>query len=317
MSELPIRDDRRDRLKQLRAFCHAARLGSITKAAERVFSSQPSVSLQIRSLEKELGVALFDRHGPRIGLTAAGRALYRQALPLVEGLDRLPDTFTEQYRQLVGPLRIGAGETAASYLLPRYLEAFKSHHCDVEINTRIGSGTTCLSWLRGYEVDIVFAAMDVEPPDLEFRVLTRSAYELITPEGHPLAALECAGPHDVDGHPQIAHTRQSYIRVYGEMYLYQHGVAPNIVVDVDGWDAIKDYVEAGLGIAIVPDLCLTDRDRVRRVRYEGDLPMRRYGCITRRERFVPLAVQRFLQLLDSSQDASDDAGARLDPAAPG
>ena len=166
-----LRDDRRDRLKQLRAFCHAARLGSITKAAERVYSSQPAVSLQIRSLEEELGVMLFVRSGPRIALTAAGRSLYRRALPLVEDLDRFSDSFAEQFRGLAGPLRIAAGETAASYLLPRYFEAFNERHADVEISVRIGSGSRCLSWLRGYEVDMVFTAMDVEPPDLEFRLL--------------------------------------------------------------------------------------------------------------------------------------------------
>ena len=291
------RDDRRDRLKQLRAFCHAARLGSITKAAERVYSSQPAVSLQIRSLEEELGVTLFVRSGPRIALTAAGRSLYRRALPLVEDLDRFPDTFAEQFRNLAGPLRIAAGETASSCLLPRYVGAFNERHANAEISVRVGSGRECLSWLRGYEVDMVFVAMDVEPPDLEFRLLFTSPYELITPEGHPLAELARAGPHDLKGHPQVAHTRQSYIRAYGEMYLRQQGVVANIVVDVDGWEAIRDYVQAGLGIALVPTLCLTERDHVCRIPYEDALPPRRYGCVTRRERIAPLSVQRFLEIL--------------------
>lgn len=302
-----LRDDRRDRLKQLRAFCHAARLGSITKAAERVYSSQPAVSLQIRSLEEELGVMLFVRSGPRIALTAAGRSLYRRAMPLVQDLDRFPDTFDEQFRNLAGPLRIAAGETAASFLLPRYLKAFNERHADVEITVWVGSGSECLSWLRGYEVDMVFVAMDVEPPDLEFRLLVTSPYELITPEGHPLAELTHSGPHDLRCHPQVAHTRQSYIRAYGEMYLRQHGVVADIVVDVDGWEIIKDYVEAGLGIALVPTLCLTERDRVCRVPYEGALPPRRYGCVTRRGRIAPLSVQRFLEVLDTVGGSSDES----------
>ena len=62
-------------------------------------------------------------------------------------------------------------------------------------------------------------------------MLVSSPYVLITPEGHPLASLERAGPRDVGEHPQIAHTRQSYIRTFGEMYMRQHGVSPNIVVD--------------------------------------------------------------------------------------
>jgi len=303
MVEDRIRDDRRDRLKQLRAFCQAARLGSITRAAERVYSSQPAVSLQIRALERDLGVTLFVRRGPHIGLTAAGRSLYRRALRLVEDLDRIPDTFEEQFRDLAGPLRIAAGETSASCLLPRYVEAFRRDHAAVGVTIRVGSGSECLSWLRGYEVDMVFAAMDIEPPDLEFRLLVTCAYELITPEGHPLARLHRAGPRDIGDHPQIAHTRRSFIRFYGEMYLRQHGVAANVVVDVDGWESIKNYVEAGLGIAIVPGLCINEHDRLCRIPYEGALPPRKYGIVTRRERIAPLAVQRFVEILDVPQDS--------------
>ena len=301
-----IRDDRRDRLKQLRAFCHAARLGSITKAAERIFSSQPSISLHIRSLEEDLGVTLFVRSGPRITLTAAGRSLYERALPLVEDLDRFPDTFAEQFRGIAEPLRIAAGETAASYLLPRYFEAFKERHADIEISVRVGGGSQCLSWLRGYEADIAITAMDVEPPDLEFHLLITTVYELITPEGHPLAGLARAGPREVGGYQQVAPTRHSYIRNFGEMYLRQHGVAADVVVDVDGWETIKDYVETGLGIAIVPTLCLTERDRVCRVPFEGSLPPRRYGCVTRRERIAPLAVQRFMEVVGAARGFGDE-----------
>ena len=307
MADPRIPDARRDRLKQLRAFCHAARLGSLTKAAERVFSSQPSISLAIRSLEEELGVTLFVRHGPRIALTGEGKSLYQLALPQVEGLDRLPDTFEEQFRGLPGPLHMAAGETASTYLLPRYVAAFNAHHANVEISVRVGSGSECLSWLRAYEVDVAFVAMDLQPPDLEFHLLLSCPYELITPQGHPLSRLAVAGPRDIGEHPQVAHTPQSYIRTSGEMYLRQHRVAPNVAVDVDGWEIIKSYVEAGLGIAIVPALCLTERDRVCRVRYEGALPPRRYGCITRCDPIAPLAVSKFISVVDAVKDLPDGA----------
>lgn len=294
------RSYQRDLLKQLRAFCYAARLGSVTKAAERVLSSQPAVSLQIRSLEEHIGVALFDRNGPRIALTPAGRSLCERALPLVEGLDRLPDAFAEAFEGRVGTLNIGASETTASFLLPRYLAAFGESHDGIEVCVRVGSGTACLSWLRSHEVDIAFTAMDVELPDLEFRVLLTSPYELITPPDHPLSALAHATPHDLGNHPMVAHTQGSYLRTYGEMCLRQHGVAPNIVVAVDGWESIKACVEAGLGVALVPNLCLVERDRVCRVPCEGALPPRRYGYVTRREHHLPLAVEKFTEVLKSA-----------------
>ena len=185
-----LRDDKRDRLKQLRAFCHTARLGSITRAAERVYSSQPSVSLQVRALEEDLKVRLFERSGPRICLTLAGRKLYGLAAPLVEDIDRLPDTFAEQHEGGSGELRVAAGETAAAFVLPRYLKQFQEQHPSVQANVRAGTGRQCLSWLRAYEVDLVFAEMDLQPTDVEFRPVLSSDYLLITSEDRPLSGVQ-------------------------------------------------------------------------------------------------------------------------------
>ena len=102
---------KQNRLKQLRAFCHAVRTQSISKAAERMHLSQPSVSLQIKALEQEMGTVLFERRGPRIALTPEGRALYELASPLVEGIDNLPDAFAERCGNLdTGEIHIAAGE---------------------------------------------------------------------------------------------------------------------------------------------------------------------------------------------------------------
>ena len=75
---------KQNRLKQLRAFCHAARTGSVSAAAEKIFLSQPTVSLQIQALERELDTVLFERRGPKIRLTPEGELLYELAQPLVE-----------------------------------------------------------------------------------------------------------------------------------------------------------------------------------------------------------------------------------------
>jgi DNA-binding transcriptional LysR family regulator len=85
---------KQNRLQQLRGFCCAAQAGSISKAAEKLFLSQPSVSLQIQALEREFKTTLFERRGPKISLTPDGKTLYELAAPLVEEIDALEDTFT-------------------------------------------------------------------------------------------------------------------------------------------------------------------------------------------------------------------------------
>lgn len=226
------------------------------------------------------------------------RASSRTALPLVEGIDQLPQRFEEQFRHVAGPLRIAAGEATASYLLPPVLKKFAQQYPDTEMHVRVGQGTQRLAWLRAYEVDLVVTAMDIVSPDLEFKLLLASPYVLITPRGHPLATRKSVGLTDIADHPQVAHTHESHLGRVTDMYLRQQRVELNIAVTVDGWEIIKDYVAAGLGIAVVPALCVTERDEVAQIRFKGSIPPRRYGRVTRRERVVPLAVKRFIKTTD-------------------
>ena len=107
---------KQNRLKQLRAFCHAVRAQSISKAADLMHLSQPSVSLRIRALEQEMGTVLFERRGPRISLTPEGRVLYELASPLVEGIDELPEAFAERCGNLdAGEIHVAAGESTILY----------------------------------------------------------------------------------------------------------------------------------------------------------------------------------------------------------
>ena len=92
----PVLASRRDRLKQLRAFCEAARHGSISSAAMAVGISQPAVSHQVRTLEEEFGVVLFERRGPRIALTQVGERLYESAMPLVQSVLHMLFAATEK-----------------------------------------------------------------------------------------------------------------------------------------------------------------------------------------------------------------------------
>ena len=289
---------RKDRLKQLRAFCQAARLGSISRAAERVMSSQPAVSLQVRTLEEELGVLLFERRGPRIALTRVGESLYRLAMPLVEGMDRLPENFAARHHGVeTGVLQIGAGETSAGYLLPGYLKQFRERNPDVVVDIRTGTGQQRLAWLRDYELDVIIAAMDIPPSDVNFHPVHDSRPVLITSLDHPLAGRESVTIEEAAAYPFVGHTSRQYVRQVAEVILRLHGVAPDVAVEVDGWGVITNYVAAGVGISFVPDLCLSEHDRLWKIPFEGKIPKRRYGVITRRDGLLTGAADRLLRVM--------------------
>ena len=252
---------------------------------------------------------LFERRGPRITLSRIGRRLYRCAVPLVEGMDRLPDTFLEeQYGVASDRLVIGAGQVSAAYVLPELLKRFRESNPGVRIRVRTGTGQQRLGWLRNYELDLVVAAMDRLPPDLEFHPAVESELVLVTPEDHPLAGRDVVDFEEASHYPFVRHTAEHYTTQVAEVIARLHGVDPEIAVEVNGWGMITNYVAAGAGVAVVPDLCLTDHDRLRKVRFPEVLPRRKYGAIMRRRGPVSLCARRFLEIMTA--DEQDAPGER-------
>ncbi len=298
-----------NRLKQLRAFCNTALLGTLTKAAENVMSSQPAVSQHIRALEGELEVRLFERRGPRVALTRIGESLFEYTMPLVQAIDRLPDTFSEDHFGVPSDaLIIGAGPTSAAYLLPRYLKRFRERYPDVQINVWTGDSSQRLRWLRAYKMDLTLLAVDKLPQDLRFHELTASRFMLITPLNHPLVGRTSLKFTDVEGHRMVGHIPGQHERQSGDSKLRQYGVEPNSSIEVDGWSVVKLYVAAGLGISVVPEICITEQDEVWSAPLDQYLPPRRYGAATRNDEFLSLAARRFLEIV-----AEDDGGDSIAP----
>ena len=242
-----------DRLKQLRAFCNAALHGTVTKAAESVMSSQPSVSQHIRALERELGVRLFERRGPRIAITRIGESLFDYTMPLVQAMDRLPDTFAEDHFGVASDsLTIGAGQTSAAYLLPSYLKRFRERYPDVRINVWTGDDSQRLRWLRGYKMDFVLLAADKPPHDLRFHELTTSRFMLVTPLNHPLVGRTNLSFADIECYRMVGRIPGPHEVQSEDANMRQDGVDTNPTLEVDGWSVVKHYVAAGLGISVVP-----------------------------------------------------------------
>ena len=249
-------------------------------------------------LEQELGTTLFERRGPRISLTRAGDRLYTRAMPLVVGMERLPDTFAERHHGVgADVLRIGAGESSAAYLLPKYVQRFRERWPEVGIEIRTGTGQERLRWLRSYELDLVVGGIDVVPPDVEFHSVLASEFVLITPADHALAGRESFTIEAVAAHRFVGHSATRHIAQVAQVIFQLRGVAPEVVVEVDGWSVIKNYVAAGAGIAIVPDLCLSAHDGLWRISLADVLPPRRYGAMTRRDGDLPLAARRLLSIM--------------------
>ncbi len=289
---------KQNRLKQLRAFCFAAKSGSISRAAEQLYLSQPSVSLQIQALERELNTMLFERRGPKIRLTPDGQALLEIALPMVESMDSLRDTFAERCGDLnSGYLNIAAGESTILYILPKYLKRFSDKYPGVRIRLHNVTGADGMAMLRADEADFAVGSMLEMPDDLSYSPVFNFQPTLIMPLDHPLAGQTEITLEQIASYDLILPPR--YLSTWGlvKSVFQQHNIPHKVTLEAGGWAVIKKYVEMGLGISIVTNICLEEGDKLATIPVHQYFPARSYGIVIRRGKFIPAQSKRFIEML--------------------
>ncbi|QWF19632.1 LysR family transcriptional regulator [Lysobacter capsici] len=284
----------------MRAFCQTARLGSVSRAAEALYLSQPAVTLQLQALEREMGVRLLERSGRRLSLTREGQELYELARPLVEGLDGLDGAFRERIRGLdAGDLNVAAGSSTILYLLPKIVEAFRTAHPEVRLTLHNVTGAGGLDLLRSDGVDLAVGSMLDVPGDLSYAPVYRFEPMLITPRDHPLAKLERVTLQDLSPFGLILPPQRLTTYRMVDLVFQQNRVPYTVALEVGGWEVIKQYVAMGLGISIVTAICLTDADRARlSARSLADyFPSRSYGVVVRKGKYLSPQARAFTELI--------------------
>ncbi|MEP6634154.1 MAG: LysR family transcriptional regulator [Luteimonas sp.] len=289
-----------DRLKPLRAFCQTARLGSVSRAAEALFVSQPAITLQLQALERDLGIRLFERSGRRLVPTREGEALYELARPLVEGIDGLDTAFREQIRGLDGgELHVAAGSSTILYLLPKIVAAFRAARPEVRLILHNVTGAGGLGLLRSDEVDLAVGSMLDTPSDLSYAPIYEFEPMLIVPPGHPLAEKRDLRLEDLSPYGLILPPKRLTTYRLVDLVFQQNRVPYTVALEVGGWEVIKQYVAMGQGISIVTAICLTDADRERLVARSlaKYFPARSYGVVMRKGKYLSPQARAFVDLI--------------------
>lgn len=302
---------KQNRLKQLRAFCHAARTGSISEAADKVFLSQPTVSLQIQALERELETVLFERRGPKIRLTPEGKILFKLSQPLVEGMDKLHETFIAQQGLLEsGDLNIAAGESTILYVLPEPLKQFMEQHPKIRVKLHnVTGGRDGLSRLRADEADFAVGSMLEVPDDIIYKPLVTYSPELIVPIGHPLAEQETVTLKDISPFGLILPPPSLTTWRMVDLVFRQHELKFKAGLEAGGWEVIKKYVELGMGISIVTDVCLTGEEKLVKIPLNEYFPKRTYGIVLRRGKYLSPQAKRFIGMMEACYTGNTEESA--------
>ena len=291
---------KQNRLKQLRAFCYAAQTGSISKAAEQLFLSQPSVSLQIQALERELKTTLFERRGPKIRLTPEGEILNDLARPMVQGIDSLSDTFAAHCGDLQGgELNIAAGESTILYILPTPMKQFADRYPGIRLKLHNVTGRDGMAMLKADDVDFAVGSMLEVPSDINYYPIFTYDPWLITARDHPLAGRKSVTLRDISPYELILPPRQLSTWRIVDLAFQQHNLNYRVALEVGGWEVIKRYVELGLGISIVTGICITERDidRLAIIPVSKYFPKRRYGVVLRKGKFLSPQAKLFIEMM--------------------
>ena len=236
--------------RQLRVFAEVARLGSVQRAADALHLTPPAVSMQVKELEGQVGLPLFDRAGRRLALSTAGEYFLVYARRLLGTLKEADDAMARFKRVESGVLTVGM-VSSAKYFLPQLLARFHGEHPAVEVRLRLGSREQLVALMQANEVDL--AIMGRPPKDFPNRAepFAMHPHVLVTSPEHPLAQAEHVPAAALAREPCIVREAGSGTRAALQEYLDHHHLQPVFVMEMNSTEAIKQAVMAGLGVSLL------------------------------------------------------------------
>ncbi len=291
-------------LREIRSFCTAAKLRSVSKAADQLGIGQPTVTTHIKKLEEEFGVALFDRVRRPIQLTSAGSALAELALPLIEGIDNLVAQTT--HAEESGPVRVAATADIIPHVLLPAVKAFLVSHPHVHLRIHSETRREVLQMVADGQVDIGIIPGAERGADFDFEGLFGYERVLITPLDHPLTRESMRSLEQIAQWPLILMRRGTYTRTILEEEFRRKGLAYEIIVELDSMDMIKRYVALGMGVSVGPRLAIDPEDvgKLGIISLAHLLPVEQAGIVTLRRKAVSTPAQSFIAVAREAIAAS-------------
>ena len=230
---------------------------NITAAAERLYTSQPGVSKQLKLLEEELGLQLFTRKGKSLGgVTAAGRQVIDRARVIMQEVDNIRSLASDYYQEEEGTLSIATTHTQARYVLPDVIQEFRKRYPQVTLNLHQGTSEQIADMVSANEIDFAIATGSRA---LFSNLLLVPSYhwdrKIVVPKDHELTKLDGKVTlHDLAKYPLV-----TYVFSFGghsslKKAFADEGLEPDVVFTARDADVIKTYVRMGLGVGIVASM---------------------------------------------------------------
>ncbi|MER2539299.1 MAG: CysB family HTH-type transcriptional regulator [Azonexus sp.] len=245
------------KLQQLRYIVEIQRQGlNVSEAAETLFTSQPGISKQVKLLEDELGISIFERSGKRFtGVTEPGKVVLNIAERILREAENLKRASAEFATGDTGRLVLAATHTQARYALPLVVRDFVTQHPTVKLELHQGSPTQIAEWVVNGEADLGIATEALDQyPQLVTLPVRQWSHCVIAPEGHPILQSQPLSLAELAKWPLITYDTAFTGRSRINRAFERIGAVPNVALTALDADVIKTYVSLGLGLGIISAL---------------------------------------------------------------
>jgi DNA-binding transcriptional LysR family regulator len=288
-------------IQQLRGFHAVAKYKNFTIAAQKTQRTQPTISLQVKALEDELGVKLFERLGPKkVTLTTEGKILLELTAPLLQEIEQIKIRFNEaRGNYTTSAVTLATHSSVMIYLLPPIIKKFKSLYPDCQLAILNRSRDEMIQMLDNGEVDFGITSLSHVPPHIDYKVFSRFNRILIATKSHPISKKSSINLEDIAQYPLILPNQESTTRKMIDQLFDRSGLRCDITMEVVGRTAIKTYVGMNLGISIINEYYVTPEDKgklfVKNVsNYFGKAET---GILTRKARLLSQPAKEFINLV--------------------
>ena len=237
-------------LRQLQVFEKVASRLSYSRAAEELYLSQPAVSMQVKQLEENVGLPLFEQMGKKIFLTEAGRELLRYARSIAQQLAEMQAVLDEMKGLGQGKLTLSVVNTA-NYFTPRLLAKFCRRHPNINVILQVANRDAVLKQLADNSTDLAIMGRPPDGLDISAEPFMDNPLAVIAAPSHPLARLKRVKFAQLAKETFLSREKGSGTRSAMERIFAQHRIKPHISMEMETNEAIKQAVQAGMGLGIL------------------------------------------------------------------
>ena len=296
-------------IHQLRYFTAIVRAGSFTRAAEQLGITQPSLSQQIRRLEKQIGNPLFERLGRSVRLTAYGEALRQPAANILQQVAETRSSLAHLQRGVRGSLRVGVIPTIMPYLIAPRIGEFSQRFPEVELHFAEDTTSQLVEQLQAGDLDLAVSALPVRNPDIVCSELAREPLFLAVAETHPLAAKAEVDLHDLRSERMLLLKEGHCLRDDVLLSCSRAKAELHSTFETDQLASIFQFVRSGFGLTVVPAMAASHATGCTLIPLRGS-NYRRLGYLRARRHFVSRPMSEFTAWLRTLLPRTDSKTTR-------